>query len=69
MFPKDDRRKQADKYLEDVKVGSRIGALPDIDVKHIAPLYSKKKRHLLAGAVRLYVGTPAEYFTFITPEC
>ncbi len=48
--------------------GLRIGALPDLKVKHLSPMNSKDGK-LLAARLTVYPNTPDEYFTFITPEC
>jgi len=48
--------------------GLRIGALADLQVKHLSPMNSKDGK-LLAGLLTVYANTPDQYFTFITPEC
>ena len=52
-----------------VTAGLRVGALPDLQVKHLSPIYSKKGNKIIAGILTVYANTPDEYFTFITPEC
>ena len=47
--------------------GLRIGALPDLLVKHLSPIHSKKGE--IIGRLTVYPNTPGEYFTFVTPEC
>jgi len=49
--------------------GLRIGALADLQIKHLTPMHSKKDNKLLAGLLMVYANTPDKYFTFITPEC
>ena len=50
-----------------VTAGLRIGALPDLLVKHLSPIHSKKCE--IIGRLTVYANTPGEYFTFVTPEC
>jgi len=52
-----------------VTAGLRIGALPDLFVKHLSPIHSKDSNKLLAARLTVYPNTPDEYFTFVTPEC
>lgn len=49
--------------------GLRIGALPDLQLKHLQALYSKKKTLLAGLLTAIYPDTNEEYFAFITPEC
>ncbi len=53
--------------LLESSAGLRVGALPDLRVKHITPRYINGK--LVAARITTYAGTSAEYIAFCTPEC
>jgi len=47
--------------------GIRIGAFDYLNWGHIEKI--EEKGQLVAGIIKVYAGTPDEYFSFITPEC
>ena len=47
--------------------GIRVGAFDYLNWGHIEKI--EEKGQLVAGIIKVYAGTPDEYFSFITPEC
>jgi integrase len=47
--------------------GVRLGAFDYLDWGHVEPI--KKGGQAIAAKIRVYAGTPDEYWSFITPEC
>jgi integrase len=62
IYEKCDERKRAILLLL-LSSGMRIGALPDLKIKHLTKLEQGIYR------IRAYAGTDSEYLTFCSPEC
>jgi integrase len=63
MLEKCDERKKVMILLQ-MSAGLRVGALPDLEIKHLTKLDNYKTYKLI-----VYDGTPDEYCCFCTPEC
>jgi integrase len=63
MLEKCDERKKVMILLQ-TSAGLRVGALPDLEIKHLTKLDKYKTYKLV-----VYGGTPDEYCCFCTPEC